>query len=84
MLDREPASKYIFFAPWVADVGQQELLENLKTEPYVIVKLDMDGNLLGYSAEDFLKDIKAYLDQDYVIVADGVWQSPALYSYCHK
>ncbi len=81
-LDRQPASKYMFMTPWVAEVGQQELITAIQAEPYVVVYLRDDSSIWGYPTKEYLSDFLAVLQKEYVPVEPNIWVSPALYAQC--
>ena len=81
-LERQPASKYMFMTPWVAEVGQQELIADIQAEPYVVVYLQSDASIWEYPAKEYLSDFWAVLEKNYVQVESDIWVSPALYSQC--
>jgi len=78
----QPASKYLFMYPWVADVGQTETIHELESEPYAIV-IVTDESIWGvYNTSDYLRPLLEYLNGNYYKVNKDTYLSPALHRAC--
>lgn len=76
-----PASKYHFMTPWVAEIAQEEVLSELGRGP-VVVQIDQDGAIWDYPVREYLREVIAYLDQNYVRVLPDIFISPELKEIC--
>jgi hypothetical protein len=80
----KPATKYTFLWPWVAKVGQDEIIETLdknQGEPILVYMHEM--NVWGrYPTQKYLAPLYDFLDKNYVKVDDGTYMSPKLASEC--
>lgn len=78
-----PASKYVFMYPWVAEVGNPELIEELRANPSAFVwintarKSDSPEGVATYMA-----DVIEFLNEEYVVVGVDYWMSPNLAEHC--
>jgi hypothetical protein len=78
-----PASRYVWMYPWVAEIGQDELISDLRNNPSAIVWVNVDrGSTEENSAARYLADTIAFLDEEYVTLADEFWMSPELAQRC--
>jgi len=80
----KPATKYTFLWPWVAKVGQTEIIETLgknRDKPVLVYMHEM--TVWGtYPTKKYLAPLYDFLDKSYVKVADGTYMSPNLASDC--
>jgi hypothetical protein len=76
-----PVSRYLFMLPWVAEVGQADVLASLPTTD-AVVSIDLSGGVWGHRTRDYLAPMVQFLDTRYVKVADGLWVSPRLAHAC--
>jgi hypothetical protein len=78
-----PASRYTFMYPWVAEVGQEELINELRNHPSAVVtintarKADSPDGPAAYMA-----DTIQFLNESYVFVGVDFWMSPELAEIC--
>jgi hypothetical protein len=78
-----PASKYSFMYPWVAEIGQQELINELKHNPAAIILINTSRKAgTPRDVTTYLADTIQFLNQDYVSVGPNKWMSPQLASLC--
>jgi hypothetical protein len=80
----KPATKYTFLWPWVAKVGQDEIIETLdqkQAEPVLVYMHEMEV-WNKYSTQEYLAPLYDFLENNYVKVADGTYMSPRLASEC--
>jgi hypothetical protein len=78
-----PATKYTFMYPWVAEIGQQEVIDHLRSDPPVVVWINVDrgaGTTGGVST--YMADTIQYLNDNYILVDNGLWVSPELARRC--
>jgi hypothetical protein len=78
-----PASKYSFIYPWVAEIGQQELIDELKHNPAALILINTsrkEGTPQGVTT--YLAETIRFLNQDYVYLGANKWMSPQLASLC--
>lgn len=80
-----PASKYHFLPPWVAEIGQAQVIADLQEAP-TLVLIDREGSVWGYEVQDYLADLLQYLDENYFIIEKPdrytVYRSPKLEQLC--
>ena len=78
-----PASKYVFMYPWVAEIGQTELIAELREHPAAVVWINTarkSGSPDGVAA--YMADTIKFLDEEYFIIGDDFWMSPELAEIC--
>ena len=78
-----PASKYTFMYPWVAEIGQQELIDELKQNPAAVILINTSrkaGTPQGVTT--YMADTIRFLNQDYVYWGVNKWMSPQLAKLC--
>lgn len=79
----EPASFYTFMHPWVAEIGQQAVIETLKDHPSAVVEIRREKRVWqDYVVEDYLSDLITFLDDNYWPVSETLWVSPELARQC--
>lgn len=79
----EPASFYTFMHPWVAEVGQQAVIETLKQHPSAVVEIRREKRVWqDYVVKDYLSNLITFLDDNYYPVSDTLWVSPELAREC--
>jgi hypothetical protein len=74
-------SRYLFMTPWVANVGQQEVISDLPGK-FAVVFIAKGTDIWGYQTNDFLRGLIDYLDQEYIEVEPNIYISPELKQYC--
>jgi hypothetical protein len=78
-----PASKYVFMYPWVAEIGQVELIAELREHPAAVVWINTarkSGSPDGVAA--YMADTIKFLDGEFFIIGDDFWMSPELAEIC--
>ena len=78
-----PASKYVFMYPWVAEIGQTELIAELRDHPSSVVWINTarkSGSPDGVAA--YMSDTIKFLDEEYFTIGDDFWMSPELAEIC--
>jgi hypothetical protein len=76
----EPASKYTFMTPWVADIALDDVknaLELKKAEKIYLVVL-RQGHIWNYPNQDYMASLFTFLEEEYVEIEPSVWVSPGL------
>lgn len=79
-----PATKYLFLWPWVAEVGQNDIIDTLernREKPILVYMNDMKV-WNRYSTKQYLSALYDYLDQNFNQVEDGIYKSPVLFKSC--
>ena len=80
--DLAPASRYLFLWPWVAEIGQQEVIAQLSQEQFAIVLIENGVVWETYDTRDYLRPLNDFLSQNYHRVRQGVYISPQLFVHC--
>jgi hypothetical protein len=62
-----PISRYIYFWPWVAEIGLGDVFKDLQTGS-AIVYIDKDTDVWGYQTNEYLAELISFLDEHYVPV----------------
>jgi hypothetical protein len=78
-----PASRYVFMYPWVAEIGQQELIQELSRNPSAVVWINTsrkEGSPNAPAA--YMADTIEFLNKSYVSVGKDLWMSPRLARGC--
>jgi hypothetical protein len=78
-----PASSYFFLLPWVAEIGEDQVISELSGKP-TIVYISKDAEVWSYKVKDYLADLISYLDNNYIQVDKNVYISPLLDEYCNQ
>jgi hypothetical protein len=78
-----PVSPYFFLLPWVAEIGEDQVISELSVKP-TIVYIVKDADVWSYKVTDYLADLISYLDNNYVQVDKNVYISPFLNEYCNQ
>ncbi|HNT55683.1 MAG TPA: hypothetical protein PKG95_13270 [Anaerolineaceae bacterium] len=73
----EPPGRFTYLQPWVAELGQLETIEALRTTP-TVVYIETDANIWGYTAADYLAPMIIFLNENYVPVAENTWVAPQI------
>jgi hypothetical protein len=82
--DLQPVSKYVYMWPWVAEIGQQDVLNVLKDKQIKAVVVIQPLTVWGkYNTMDYLKPLIRYIEKRYRKVEDGIYLSPNLVNNCH-
>jgi hypothetical protein len=76
-----PASRYHFMTPWVADVGQGEVISDLHNGPF-LVYVNRDANIWGFPVEEYLGELLRFLDEQFIQVETNYYLSPQLQRLC--
>jgi hypothetical protein len=80
-----PASKYHFLLPWVAEVGQDQAIADLATQP-ALVLIAQEQKIWGYPVRQYLSKLLEYLDKNYIFAKQAdryrVYKSPRLEALC--
>jgi hypothetical protein len=76
----QPISRYIYFWPWVAEIGLTEVLDDLRRGS-AIVYIDKDVDVWGYQTKVYLAELIGYLDNHY-IPKGSFYLSPDLAEAC--
>jgi hypothetical protein len=79
-----PLSRYVFLWPWVAEVGQGEVIAVLQQNPRAIVYLDERTEVWGRPAGDFLAPLLETLERSYIQADERTYLSPALSQACRR
>jgi hypothetical protein len=78
-----PASKYTFMYPWVAEIGQQELIATLRSNPAAVVWINVERGAGNPNAvATYMADTISFLNKEYVALGDDFWISPDLARRC--
>jgi hypothetical protein len=82
-----PASKYHFLLPWVAEIGQEQVISDLSTQPALIL-IAREGQIWGYPVKQYLAKLLEYLDKNYTFIEQAgryqVYMSPKLEKLCQS
>ena len=82
----KPATKYTFLWPWVAKVGQAEIIETLdknRDKPVLVYMHEM--TVWGtYPTKEYLAPLYDFLNKNYVQVGGETYLSPKLASDCGR
>lgn len=76
-----PASKYLFMTPWVAEIGQQQVIQELPGQ-YAVVFVRKEMTVWNYPVKTYMKDLIAFLGEEYIQVETNTYISPELKKYC--
>jgi hypothetical protein len=76
-----PSSKYHFMTPWVADVGQQQVISDLEMGAH-LVYVNRGTNIWGHQVEEYLAELVAFLDERYIQIEPNYYASPELLLEC--
>lgn len=83
--DMEPVSKYVFMWPWVADVGLDDVIEELAQEGTLAIVIREERLIWGqYDTKVYLRPLDEFLRANYQQVEEGVYLSPALHLACSQ
>ncbi|WP_376792082.1 hypothetical protein [Thermoflexus sp.] len=77
---RRPPSGYGLLWPWMAEWGLIDVIETLRTEP-AIVRVHADAQVGSFKAQEFLRPLMEFLEQNYVPV-DGFYVAPEIIRDC--
>jgi len=78
-----PASRYVFMYPWVADVGQETLIQELSQNPVSLVWINTARKAgSGEGAGVYMADTLEFLAQEYINIGPDIWMSPQLAENC--
>ncbi len=78
-----PVSRYLYMWPWVAEYGQNEVIQELANPDERALVVIQDSTIWQiYDSEDYLKPLADYLDANYRKVEDHTYISPALAAAC--
>lgn len=82
-LEKQPINKYTFMTPWVAEVGQKEVIQSLEESKSNIISVWKKGSIWGYPVEEYLSDLLDFLGENYIEVSPNLWVSPDIYQHCY-
>jgi hypothetical protein len=69
--------------PWVAEVGLNEVIDQLSQDQELAVVVRQDSILWDvFDSKEYLHSLDEYLDANYHKVKEGVYISPELYTRC--
>jgi hypothetical protein len=78
-----PATKYTYMNPWVAEIGQQEIIAVLRQKSFVVVWLNREKKSdTPYGLTTYLTDLIRFMEESYVYLGDDFWISPNLAAQC--
>jgi hypothetical protein len=79
-----PASKYVYMYPWVAEIGKDELIAELKANPSAIVWINT-GRKSGEpdAPAVYMADVIDFLNREYFVLGQDIWLSPELAKHCN-
>jgi hypothetical protein len=78
-----PASRYVFMYPWVAEIGQRELIQELSRNPSAVVWINTarkEGSPDAPAA--YMADTIEFLNKSYISIGKDLWMSPGLAQGC--
>jgi hypothetical protein len=78
-----PVSKYLFLYPWVAEIAVPEVKRSLSTGASIAF-LDTRGEILQRRNQDYLREIKLFLDTNYVAIGRQYYVSPGIFGACFR
>jgi len=76
-----PSSKFHYMTPWVAEIAQSQVIDNLETGIH-LVYVDRGTNVWGYPVEDYLSELLAFIDGTYAKIEPNYFASPDLLLNC--
>ena len=77
----KPASKFIFMLPWTAEIGQDEIINDAKSQP-TIVKINLHAVMWNYPISQYLSKFIKYLKGNYINYGPDLSISPAVTELC--
>jgi hypothetical protein len=80
----EPLNRYLFFYPWVAEVGVDEALSSFvagETQAS-IVYIQRDGSIWGRQNAQYMAPLLNYLERSYSTLDRNTFYSPAFRAIC--
>jgi hypothetical protein len=79
-----PASRYMFLFPWVAEIGEEEVISDLERmqDTPVFVYVEKDISIWKYPVKKYLNKLLAFLDQTYIETEPNIYLSPELKRRC--
>lgn len=84
--EEQPVGRFLFFFPWIAEVGTDETLSALRADadtPTLVV-IDRDGQVWGHPNAEYMAPLLRYLDAHYYQIDDNTFRSPALEAVCER
>jgi hypothetical protein len=79
-----PVSKYVWMYPWVAEIGQDDLITELRDHTSAIIWIRVErgaGSPVGVAA--YMVDTIEFLNNEYqIVLKDAIWMSPELAEKC--
>ena len=82
--DLQPASKYLFLWPWTAEIGQDEVIAQLRDAELVIVVLENGVVWNQYDTAEYLGPLNEFLNENYRRVGANTFLSPELFARCNQ
>ncbi len=81
----KPVSKYVYLWPWVADVGLDDILNQLGQDQELAIVVRQDVIVWNtYDSKQYLHQLDVFLEMNYHKISDKMYISPELYSRCPK
>ena len=79
-----PVSKYVWMYPWVAEIGQDDLIAELKDHNSAVIWIRVErGAGSPDSVAAFMADSIEFLNNEYqIVLKDAIWISPELAEKC--
>lgn len=77
-----PLTKYTAMYPWIAEVGQEEVIKALKKNDVFAIVFIIPTRIWGRQVTNYLEPLINFLENEYIKIEDWVFVSPALYSIC--
>ncbi len=81
----KPVSKYVYMWPWVAEVGLEDVINELGQKKVKAIVVIQETTIWGkYDTKVYLGPLIEFLDTNYQKVEEGVYLSPKLFNRCSK
>ena len=79
--DMKPVSRYLFMWPWVAEIGQVDVINILDEAPSIVI-IEKMKVWNKYNTNVYLHRLHNYLDENYLNIKEGWYISPSLMQQC--
>ena len=77
-----PVSRFTYLFPWTVEVGLEETINQLNHKKSIVL-IDMNGIIWSrYRVKDYLSELIQYLNNNYLLIRDGVYVSHDLALDC--
>lgn len=85
LTNMEPVAGYLYMWPWVAEVGLDDVIQQLEQENVLAMVVRQDNGLIWgkYDTYQYMAPLDSYLKDHYQQVTPGIYVSPELFSRCH-